>query len=58
MVTEQNILEADMSRKKKGKRKENYRPYSRAVGGGEGEKETIVRTAEEAYGERHGCRAK
>jgi hypothetical protein len=52
MVTEnllQNILDADTSGKrleKKKKEKENYCPYSRVVGGGEKEKETIVRTAE------------
>jgi hypothetical protein len=45
MVTEQNILDADMSRKttrKKKKRKENYCPYSRAVGGGEKEKKKLL----------------
>ena len=56
-----NILDADTrgKRPEKKKEKENYRPYSRAVGGGEKEKETIVRTAElAADGERHGGVAK
>lgn len=51
MVTEnllQNILDADTSGKRleKKKEKENYCPYSGAVGGGEKKKKTIVHTAE------------
>ena len=51
MVTEnllQNILGRGYEREatRKEKEKEIYRPHSGAVGGGEKEKETIVRTAE------------
>ena len=66
MVTQQNILDADMSGKRPEKEKEKEKEKRKLSSVQQSsrrrrkrKKETIVRTAEEAaYGEIHGCRAK